>query len=117
MPYTAVQTSFGPFYPKGDLHYYWKSTCLDRLDEEAIEAVVGHGRSRPSPRSHLILWHHQDGALSEVGPEETAFGDRSAPYTLTLDSTWENPARDEENMESPSVDHRVEASSRRAIRS
>lgn len=55
-------------------------------------------RERPPCRSHLILWH-QGGAMSRVGPSETAFGDRGAPYTLTLDSTWADPARDRENVE------------------
>jgi len=98
MPFTAAQSSLDRFYPKGDLRYYWKSTRLDRLDDEVIDAVAARGRERPSPRSHLILWH-QGGAMSRVGTSETAFGDRGAPYTLTLDSTWADPARDRENVE------------------
>ena len=96
-PYTFVQTSFDPFYPSGDGRYYWKSTDLDRLDPDAIGALVRHGRERPSPRTHLIVWH-QGGAMGRVPTEVTAFGDRSAPYTLTIDSTWFDPARDEENV-------------------
>ena len=36
--------------------------------------------------------------MRRVDPDETAFGDRSAPYLLTLDSTWFDPARTEENV-------------------
>jgi len=97
MPYTAVQTSQDHFYPESELQYYWKSTELERLDDEVIDALLDHAAERPSPRTHLIVWH-QGGAMRRVGPDETAFGDRSAPYLLTLDSTWFDPARTEENV-------------------
>ena len=97
VPYTFVQTSFDRFYPAGEGRYYWKSTDLDRLDGDVVEALVRHGRERPSPRTHLIIWH-QGGAMERVPADATAFGDRSAPYTLTIDSTWFDAARDEENV-------------------
>jgi len=97
MPYTAVQASQDHFYPEGELQYYWKSTDLERLDDEVIGALIDHAAERPSPRTHLILWH-QGGAMRRVGPDETAFGDRSAPYLLTIDFTWFDPARNEENV-------------------
>lgn len=97
MPYTAVQASFDPFYPEGELQYYWKSTDLEHLGDEVIDALAGHAAERPSPRTHLIVWH-QGGAMRRVGPDETAFGDRSASYLLTIDSTWPDPAQAEENV-------------------
>ncbi len=96
-PYTQVQTTFDPFYPEGELYYYWKSLRLDRLDDEVIAAIADHVANRPSPRTLVPIWHH-GGAMSRVGPEETAFGDRSAPFLLSLDSTWEDPAETEENI-------------------
>lgn len=88
---------FDPFFPEGELYSYWKSLRLDRLDDEVIEAIIAHAATRPSPRTIMPIWHH-GGAMSRVGPEETAFGDRSAPYLLSLDSTWEDPADTEENV-------------------
>ncbi len=96
-PYTQVQTMFDPFFPAGDLYYYWKSLRLDRLDGEVIEALIDHAATRPSPRTIMPIWHH-GGAMSRVGPEKTAFGDRSAPYLLSLDSTWEDPGDSEANV-------------------
>lgn len=96
IPYTQVQTMFDPFFPKGAF-YYWKSLRLDSLDEEVIAAIVERVANRPSPRTPVPIWHH-GGAMSRVGPEETAFGDCSAPYLLSLDSTWVDPADSEENV-------------------
>jgi len=96
-PYTQVQTTFDPFYPAGELCFYWKSLRLDRLNDEVIAAIADHVADRPSPRTLVPIWHH-GGAMSRVGPEEMAFGDRSPPYLLSLDSTWEDPAESEENI-------------------
>ncbi len=97
-PYSEVQTSFDPFFPAGERHYYWKSLRLDRLDGEVIEALVAHAAERPSPHTLIPVWHH-GGAMSRPAPGATAFGDRSAPYLLSLDSTWDDPADDRENVE------------------
>lgn len=97
VPYTAAQSSFDPFYPEGELQYYWKSTRLAGLGEETIRTLIKHASERPSPRTHLIIWH-QGGAMRRVEPDETAFGDRSAPYLLTIDSTWPDPSQTEENI-------------------
>ncbi len=70
---------------------------LERLDDEAIDALVGHAADRPSSRTPIPIWHH-GGAMSRVGPAETAFGDRSAPFLLSLDSTWADPEATDENV-------------------
>jgi hypothetical protein len=96
-PYKEVQTLFDPFFLSSEQRYYWKSLRLDRLDHEVMDAVIGHARRRPSPATIVPIWHH-GGAMARVGPEETAFGDRSAPYLLSLDSTWTDPADDDVNV-------------------
>ena len=48
MPYTALQTAFDPFFPKGRL-YYWKSIYVDDLSDEAIDTMVSV-RMRPPLR-------------------------------------------------------------------
>jgi FAD/FMN-containing dehydrogenase len=96
-PYTEVQKLFDPFFPESELYYYWKSLRLDRLDQEVIDAIAEHAANRPSPKTIIPVWHH-GGAMNRVGPEKTAFGDRSAPYLLSIDSTWENPQNTEENV-------------------
>jgi len=94
-PYTQVQTMFDPFFPEGELCHYWKSINLDRLDDEIIDAVVTIAKDRPDPRILIPIWH-QGGEMDRVDATETAYGDRSAKYMLSLDSTWEDPADTEE---------------------
>lgn len=96
-PYTQVQQLYDPFFPEGELSYYWKSLDLNRLDEEVIEAVIAAAWSRPSPLTLIPIWHH-GGAMSRVGPEATAYGDRSAPFLLSIDTTWADPADTDENI-------------------
>ncbi|WP_458185583.1 FAD-binding protein [Haladaptatus sp. NG-WS-4] len=96
-PYVQVQQMFDPFLPEGELNYYWKSIELDSLDDEVVDAVVTAAENRPSPRTIMPIWH-LGGAMGRVGPTETAYGDRSATYLLSIDSTWDDPADTEENV-------------------
>lgn len=55
--FTDLQQGFDPFFPKGKL-YYWKSTYLDTLSDEAIDVLVArgdesYGRSRDHRPSRL----------------------------------------------------------------
>src|SRR5436305_8571781 len=87
MPYTAVQALGGPLYPPGRLNY-WKSSFLHDLSDAAIETMIAHFATVPSPLSGAYL-ELLGGAMSRVDPHETAFGDRSAPYSLIITSEWE----------------------------
>jgi len=97
MPYTDVQSSYDDFFPDGD-QYYWKSLYLEALTNEAIDAIVEHAHERPSPRTLLML-RQMGGAMSRVAPDATAFGDRSAPFHLSIDATWSDPARSDVMVE------------------
>lgn len=90
MPYTVLQSAFDPFFPKGWL-YYWKSLSMNRLDDEAMAAIIGYAADRPSPDALMALWHLEGGAASRVDAVATAFGSRSAPYLLSFDTTWTDP--------------------------
>ena len=94
MPYAVLQSAFDALFPKGRL-YYWKSLYLDDFDEETMAATIRYARDRPTPMSLLGLWHLSGGAASRVGAEATAFGRRDAPYLLSFDTTWEDPAETE----------------------
>jgi FAD/FMN-containing dehydrogenase len=89
-PFTAIQSSFDPFFPKGQLRY-WKSLYVDALDDGLINELCRMGGERPSPESDVIVWHN-GGAMSRVGATETAFGSRSAPFMVNAEATWTNPA-------------------------
>ena len=46
----------------------------------------------------MALWHLGGGAASRVAAEATAFGSRTAPYLLSFDTTWTDPADTERNI-------------------
>ena len=96
-PYTEVQTFYDPLFPRVKRQYYWKSLSLDRLNNEVMSSVIAYARNRPTPDTLMVIWH-QGGAMSRVPASATAFGDRSAPYLLSLDTTWEDPAESEANI-------------------
>jgi FAD/FMN-containing dehydrogenase len=94
--YLAFQSSLDPFFPAG-LRYYWKALYLDGLSDAAIDTTVEWSGDRPSADT-LVIIRHCGGAISRVGAEETAFGDRSSEWMLSIDATWREPGGDETNI-------------------
>jgi FAD/FMN-containing dehydrogenase len=86
LPYRAVQSMFDLF-GHGVISGYWKSLYLDRLDADTLDVVVRRTNKRPAP---LAVTHipTMGGAVSNLAPTDTAFGDRSAPYMLSVDGQW-----------------------------
>ncbi|MCG8608148.1 FAD-binding oxidoreductase [bacterium] len=97
LPYSVIQSTFDAFFPQGKLLCYWKSLYLSNLDDDVIEAVVARAVDRPSPRTIIPIWHI-GGAVSRVGATKTAFGDRGAPFLLSIDTTWTDPAESEKQI-------------------
>jgi FAD/FMN-containing dehydrogenase len=95
--YAAFQQALDPSFPRGR-RYYWKALYLDGLADAAIDTTVEFSERRPSNDS-LVIIRHCGGAISRVGSEETAFGDRSCEWMLSIDSTWHDSAADETNIE------------------
>jgi Berberine and berberine like len=96
MPYTAVQALGGALYPPDRLNY-WKSSFLKDLSDDAIETMIAQFATVPSPFSAAVL-EELGGAVSRVGRDETAFGERSAHYNLIITSEWIDPAESEKNI-------------------
>ena len=94
--YLDKQRALDAFFPAG-LRYYWKALYLDGLADDAIDTTVEWSLSRPSDRS-LVVIRHGGGAIARVGAGETAFGDRSSEWMLSIDATWGDPADDERNI-------------------
>ena len=94
--YLDLQRSLDPFFPPG-LRYYWKALYLDALSDGAIATTVDWSERRPS-NDTLVIIRHVGGAISRVGPDETAFGDRSSEWMLSVDATWRDPADDDRNI-------------------
>jgi FAD/FMN-containing dehydrogenase len=99
MPYTVMQTIQDALAPPGR-HSYWKSGYLTELTDDAIAAAVEVAATVPSPfsLSELVLW---GGAVSRVGPDDTAFGSRDGRFLFNTVSMWEDPAETERNVAWP----------------
>jgi FAD/FMN-containing dehydrogenase len=96
LEYLDLQRSLDPFFPAGR-RYHWKALYLDGLSDPAIDTTVQWSERRPS-NDTLVIIRHCGGAISRVGAEETAFGDRSSEWMLSVDSTWHDPADDAVNV-------------------
>ena len=98
VPYTRAQQGLDPFFPKGEFRSYWKSRYLGELSDDAIETIVEYAEARPSPNT-IVPLRARGGAINRVDPTATAFPDRHSPFLLSIDSTWEAPENDEDNIE------------------
>jgi hypothetical protein len=96
IPYVEMQGLDGPLYPPGRLNY-WKSSFTHDLSDAAIETMIARFKTVPSPIS-LIALEHLGGAVSRVGNDETAFNERSAPYSFIITSEWTDPADSGKNI-------------------
>ncbi len=96
LPYGDFQRSLDPFFPAG-VRRYWKALYLDGFSDAAIELTAGWSVRRPS-RDTLVIVRHCGGAMSRVRVEDTAFGDRSSEWMLSIDSSWTDPADDAANI-------------------
>jgi FAD/FMN-containing dehydrogenase len=97
MPFRAVQAAFDPLFPRNTLRAYWKTQYLDELSDAAIDTIVSAAQGRPAPLT-LVNTFHMGGAISQVAPEQTAFAERSAPYMVSIDGMWSDPADDAERI-------------------
>jgi FAD/FMN-containing dehydrogenase len=95
--YLDFQRSLDPFFPAG-VRRYWKALYLDGFSDAAIDTTVDWSNRRPSADT-LVIVRHCGGAMARVGAEETAFGDRSSEWMLSIDSSWHDPAGDAANVD------------------
>jgi FAD/FMN-containing dehydrogenase len=96
MPYVAVQQLLDPAAPKG-MQNYWTANFYESLPDEAVDILVDHATAPVSPLSQVIVVPG-GGALSRVPDDETAFGQRTAPWNLHFLSMWPDPTDNEKNI-------------------
>jgi FAD/FMN-containing dehydrogenase len=97
MAYRDVQQLFDTVIPFGQHRCYWKSRYLSGLDDEAIDLIVAGNQRPPSPNTLSSIWNF-GGATAKVDAADTAFGDRSMPWMVSIDSIWETADQDSENI-------------------
>ncbi len=88
---------FDPFFPAGELQYYWKSIYLKDLGDTAVSTVARYMANRPSPLSMAGMWL-LGGAMSRVDAAATATGARDAPFLLEILANWADPAQAATNI-------------------
>jgi FAD/FMN-containing dehydrogenase len=91
MAYTALQSMYDAGAPSG-VHYYWKSNALTELSDEAIDTMVAHCATRPSPQCGMALGQ-LGGAVSRVEPDATAFNHRIVRYDFISAGVCADPAQ------------------------
>lgn len=97
VPYVEFQRIFDEDYPDG-MRYYWKSLYLDGLTESAIDRICYWAETAPSPLSTVDIWE-LGGAITDIDFDESAFAGRHAPFLLGIEANWEDPAKDDANIE------------------
>ena len=98
MEYCELQKLFDTMMPAGDFRCYWKSHYLNSLSDEVIDMIMQENAQPPSPNTLSSIWNF-GGATADVAADATAFGDRSMPYMLSIDSVWSDPADDDANLD------------------
>jgi hypothetical protein len=91
--YVEAQSALDDLFPDGG-RYFWKSHFLEELSDEAIATMLERDSRRPTPQSALYI-RTLGGAISRIGPDETAFAHRSAGFNLSVDALWSEPELDE----------------------
>jgi FAD/FMN-containing dehydrogenase len=97
MNYCDIQKLFDALIPFGQYRCYWKCHYLNALADEAIERILAGNAAPPSANTLSSIWNF-GGATARIAADATAFGDRSMPYMMSIDSIWREAADDEINI-------------------
>ena len=92
LAFLDLQTIADSDFPHGR-RYYTKSGYFNYLDNSTIDRLVESLATIPSPETMIEL-AYLGGAAAQVDAQETAFGDRSAPFVLTLLANWSDAGHD-----------------------
>jgi hypothetical protein len=91
-----LQTMADSDFPHGR-RYYTKSGYFIYLDDGVIERMVEAVAAIPSAETQIEL-AYLGGAAARWGANETAFGDRSAPFIMNLLANWSEASADAGNI-------------------
>ena len=95
-PYPALNSAFDGLLPAG-LQHYWKANFVEELSDELISAHVEHGPKVPAVQSTMHIYPI-NGAVHEVDPDSTAFGNRDANFSTVVAGMWPDPKHNEANI-------------------
>ena len=96
MPFLDLQTLADADFPHG-WRYYTKSGYFNYLDDCTIDRMLEAVGTIPSSETQIEL-AYLGGAAAQPGANDTAFGDRSAPFIMNLLASWSEAAADAGNI-------------------
>jgi hypothetical protein len=91
MPFTAINTLFDPFFPKG-LQWYWKGDFVKTLPDEAIETHIAQAAKAPSDFCLMHLYPI-DGAVRRVAKDATPWSARDASFSMVIAGIDSDPKK------------------------
>jgi len=97
MPYVDVQRLLDAGNPKG-MRNYWSGDFLAELPDGAVDVLVEHATRPASPLTQTVMIAG-GGAIARVPEDATAFGQRTAPFSMHYLSMWADAADDVPNIE------------------
>jgi hypothetical protein len=96
VPFMNLQTMADSVFPHGR-RYYTKSGYFTYLGDSVIDRLVEAVAAIPSPETQIEL-AYLGGAAARMAANETAFGDRSAPFIMNLLANWSEASADVGNI-------------------
>lgn len=93
MPFPALQSAFDALYPPGE-QWYWRADFVNEISEATIAEHLKHGPLMPTLKSTMHMYP-VNGAVHNVGEQETAFGYREAKYSMVIIGIDGDPANAE----------------------
>ena len=94
-PWLGLQSGFDAIFPQGRAPLLEVAVASPSCSDEVIGEIVELAGRRPAPLTDIVIWHH-GGAMSRVGETETAYGGRDAPFLVTAEANWTDPAQNDE---------------------
>ena len=96
VPFLMAQTIQDEDMPSGRQNY-WKAGNLTELSSDAIDVIAEQAVTATSPYCTVTLLL-LGGAVAAVGETDTAYCGRDAPFELSIDNIWEDPAENESQI-------------------
>ncbi len=101
--YVEVQKRADQGTPWGRF-YYNKAGVMTALPDDAIDKLIDRfdsdaNRNGDPGRTTLVIIQHLGGKIAELAPEDTAYAHRDAQYDFLTLAGWDDPAREEENID------------------
>lgn len=96
MPYTVNQGLIDAANPYGRRNY-WRAHNLTGFEDALIDTLIERAETMPSPFSAMLVVNLA-GAIARVDDDDTALGDRAAPFAVHLNTMWEGADGDDVNI-------------------